>query len=515
MSAPTQTTDPFRALAETTPDAIITSDAKDNIVYVNPAAERLLGYTAAELVGQPVAMIVPEHQREQHHAAHQRYVRTRKAKLVGSTVEVDVRRSDGTHVPVELSLGATGDEDLTVTALIRDISQRVRAERQAAAQIAVTSILSGPDSPDQRQRVVAALTAGLGWDVGVLWLCDGTGLQLDELWQADERATHGFAAACRDPDFKPGNGIPGRVQTTVTPVWLPRLDVATEFLRREAAVADGLRFGVVLPLVTEGEVVGVLELFGKTDAGLDAGLRDMLTTVSSQIAESVRRHQHAADLRRSNAELEQFASIVAHDLSDPLRTIAGFAELLQAWAELDPESAEYAEMIQTSAQRGQAILDSVLNLARIGSAGVVEEQVDLDAVVRDALVALDALISDSGASFEVAELPTVRGHAVLLGQVFQNLFANAIKFRREEPPAIAVSAVRDGDHFRVDVADNGRGIAPGTAVFEMFHRSGQTEGGGAGIGLAVCQKIIERQGGTIWFDSEPGRGTTFHFTVRA
>ena len=515
MSSASQTTDPFRALAETTPDAIITSDASDHIVYVNPAAEKLLGYTAAELVGQPVGTIVPEHQRDIHHAAHQRYVRTREAKLVGSTVEVEVRRSDGTHVPVELSLGATGDEDLTVTALVRDISQRVRAERQAAAQIAVTSILSGPDSPDQRRQVVASLTAGLGWDVGVLWLCDGARLRLAELWQADESATQGFAEASGARDFAPERGLPGRVRTTGAPVWLPRLDAATDFLRREAAVADGLSFGVALPLMTEGEVVGVLELFGRTDAGLDVGLRDMLTTVSSQIAESVRRQQHAADLKRSNDELEQFASIVAHDLSDPLRTIAGFAELLQAWAELDPESAEYADMILVSAQRGQAILDSVLNLARIGSAGVVEERVDLNAVVRDALIALDALISDSGATFEVAALPTVSGNAVLLGQVFQNLFANAIKFRGEQPPAVAVSAVPVGDHYRVDVADNGRGIAPDAAVFEMFHRSGQADGGGAGIGLAVCQKIIERHGGTIWFDSEPGRGTTFRFTVRA
>ena len=509
--------DPFRALAETTPDAIITADATDHIVYVNPAAERLLGYAADELVGRPVGTIVPEHLRGVHHAGLERYVQTREGRLVGHTVEVEVCRSDGTHVPVELSLGVAGDEEITLTALVRDISHRVRAERRAAAQIAVTSILSGPDAPDQRAQVVAALGEGLGWDVGVLWLAEGANLRLAELWQADAGATDGFARACRQHGFVSGEGLVGRVQETASPVWLPDLGAAPDFLRREAAHADGLSFGVALPLMTEGEVVGVLELFARTDAGLDAGLRDMLTTVASQIAESVRRQQHAADLKRSNEDLDQFASMVAHDLSDPLRTIAGFAEVLETLSEpeLSAESAEFVTMILSSAQRGQAILDNLLDLARIGSVDFAGEQADLGTVVRDALIALDALITESGASFEVAALPTVEGNAALLGQVFQNLFANAIKFRGEHAPAIAVSAAQEGGRWRIDVADNGRGIAPDAPVFKMFHRAGHADEVGAGIGLAVCQKIVERHGGRVWFDTEPGRGTTFHFTLRA
>ena len=516
--------DPFRALAETTPDAIVTADATDHIVYVNPAGERLLGYSAAELIGQPVGTIVPVNLRSAHHGGLERYVRTRKARLVGTTVEVEVRRSDGTHVPVELSLGVAGDKDITLTALIRDVSERVRRERHAVAQIAVTSILSEPDGPDQRARVVAALTQSLGWDVGVLWLAQGSRFQVAELWQAQAEATATFAAACRASALSPGEGAGVWSGVATEPAVVHGPDSASVHPRREAALAVGLQFGVALPLTTEGEIVGVLELFSAADASLDDGLRDMLTTVASQIAESVRRQQHASDLARSNADLlrsntdlDQFASIVAHDLTDPLRTIAGFAELLQARSHPQPdgEPIDYAGIILSSADRAQRILNSLLDFARIGSAAITDERADLNPVAADAVVALQAAIAESSASVSVAELPTVRGNAALLGQVLQNLLANAVKFRGEQPPVVTVSAERAGGFWRIDVADNGRGIRPDVGVFEMFNRAGRTDESGLGIGLALCRKVVERHGGRIWFDTELGRGTTFHFTVPA
>lgn len=508
--------EPFRALAETTPDAIITADASNRMLFANPAAEQLLGYAAAELVGQPVTMIVPEEQRSAHLAGFERFVRTREPRLVGTTVAVNVRRSDGTLVPVELSLGVAGSaDDTTLTAVIRDVSERVRHQRHVAAQLAVTQILTGPDTPDQEARIVESLTASLGWDVGALWLVEATHLRPVELWQAEPAATATFAEATRGSRFRLGEGAPGMAWQSARPVWLEEALRAHNFPRAAAATADGIATGVVLPLVTEGSVIGVLELFSRRKEPLDDDLRDVLATVASQVGESLRRQQHAADLARSNADLEQFALVVAHDLAEPLRTIAGFAQLLERrGGEGSPEeAAEMVATIHTSAQRGQQILDSVLHLARIGTGTLERAPVDLGALADDVVGGLQAMIEAHAARIDVAPLPTVTGDATMLGQLLQNLLANAMKFRTEAPPHVRVSAGEDQDAWTIDVADNGRGITGGKDVFELFTRAGAPGEVGLGVGLAVCQKVVERHGGAIRFESTPGAGTTFSFTL--
>jgi len=510
--------DPFRALAETTPDAIITADAEHRIVFMNPAAEQLLGYAAHELVGQPVGTIVPEDQRPAHEAGFTQFVRTGEAHLVGTTVEVDALRANGIRVPVELSLGVVGTgEELTVTAVIRDVSKRMRAQRHVAAQLAVTEILTGADEAGQAARILEALTTALGWDVGTLWLVDGDRLTLVECWQADPATTATFAEASSARSFRRSEGAPGTAWESTEPVWLEQALRAGSFLREKAATADGIVSGVTLPLLTEGSVIGVLELFTRTAEPLDESLRDMLATVGSQIGESLRRQQHAADLAHSNAELEQFAHVVAHDLSEPLRTISGFAELLERRAAdaLGPDETQFLTAIVTSARRGQQILDSVLHLARLGTAEIEPRPVDLGVVVSEAIVGLRAMIEAQEAVVDVEPLPTVSGDATQLGQVFQNLVANAVKFRAEAAPHIRISAQEREGSWLIEVADNGRGIEPGHPVFGMFERTGAANEVGLGIGLAVCQTVVARHGGTIWFESTPGQGTTFFLTVPA
>lgn len=510
--------DPFRALAETTPDAIITADAGHRVVFMNPAAEQLLGYAAHELVGRSVGVIVPDDLRPAHEAGFDRFVRTGEAHLVGMTVPVDALRADGMRVPVELSLGVVGSgEELTVTAVVRDVSERVRAQRHVSAQLAVTEILTGPDEPGQEARIVQALTAALGWDVGTLWVVEGDQLRLAELWQSDPAATATFAEASSASSFARGEGAPGLAWQSAQPVWLDQALHAGNFPRADAAASDGIATGVILPLVTEGSVIGVLEVFTRSAEPLDEGLRDMLATVASQIGESLRRQQHAADLARSNRELEQFAHVVAHDLSEPLRTISGFAELLERRAAqtLGPDEAQFLSAIVTGARRGQQILDSVLHLARVGSAELERQPVDLNVVVGEVVTGLRAMIEANGAVVDVGPLPTVPGNATQLGQVFQNLVANAVKFRGETAPHVRITAREHEDGWLTEVADNGRGIEPGHHVFGMFERTGSADEVGLGIGLAVCQKVVERHGGAIWFESTVGHGTTFLLTLPA
>lgn len=505
---------------DTTPDAIIVADLTNRIRYANEAAARLSGYAREALIGQPVTLIVPEHLRAEHVAGFARFVRTREPRLVGSMVAVELQRADGELVPVELSLGFTGEgPEASFTALIRDVSATLARQRLAAAQIAVTSVLVEPEQGDVQHRVVAALTSALGWDVGALWLVDDDQLRLAAIWQADPRETARFAEACGEVMFGLGIGAPGHAWEAVEPVWMQDVSAAPDFIRAEPAVASGLVTGVSLPLRTEGAVVGVLEQFSRRSELLDEPLRQMLATVTSQIAESLRRRERAAalatrnqELARSNQDLEQFAHVVAHDLAEPMRTIAGFADLLASGRHGESEE-EFLAAIQTSARRGQEILDGLLNLARLGSSELHLREADLGQVAADVLVGLHAMTESTGARIAVESLPVVRGDRALLGQVLQNLLVNAMKFRSDAPPSVTVAAQRLADEWRIEVRDNGRGIAEGADVFGMFQRVGRDDEVGLGIGLAACQTIVERHGGRIWFEPAAEGGTTFAFTL--
>jgi signal transduction histidine kinase len=223
-----------------------------------------------------------------------------------------------------------------------------------------------------------------------------------------------------------------------------------------------------------------------------------------------------AELQAANHDLEQFAYVASHDLGEPLRTIAGFAELLERRAaqRLNDAEREYLAHIGASATRMRALIDDLLAYARSGGGELHAAEVDTGATVR-------AVVADLHASDRVAvgELPVLRADPVLLAQLVQNLIANALKFAGDDPVHVAVDAVRDGDAWRFTVRDNGIGVAPEHAdlVFGMFRRLNAPERyTGTGMGLAICQRIVERHGGRIWVSPNPiPPGSVFSFTLPA
>ncbi len=224
------------------------------------------------------------------------------------------------------------------------------------------------------------------------------------------------------------------------------------------------------------------------------------------------------ELERSNKELEQYAYVASHDLQEPLRSIAGFAKILQERYEgrLDDESDRFIGFILKSADRLQALIDDLLTYSRSGSSALRSEPVDTREVVESTLVSLDAAVRESGAEIELGELPTVETDAQVLRQVFQNLLSNALKFTADREPQVEVSAEHSNGGWTFAVADNGIGIDPAQAdrVFQMFQRlHGQDEYGGTGIGLAISQRVVERLGGRIWCEPREGEGTVFRFTI--
>ncbi|MGB7749690.1 MAG: PAS domain S-box protein [Verrucomicrobiia bacterium] len=225
-----------------------------------------------------------------------------------------------------------------------------------------------------------------------------------------------------------------------------------------------------------------------------------------------------ADLERSNRELEQFAYVASHDLQEPLRMVSSYTQLLAKRYEgrFDDKAKKYVRYAVDGAIRMQTLINDLLAYSRVGSRGRPPEPTDSHSVLGEAVRNLAALIEENRAVITNDDLPMVRADASQLALVFQNLVANAIKFRRQDLPRIHVSAQDQGREWVFAVQDNGIGIEPRHAerVFVLFQRlHTREEYPGTGIGLAVCKRIVERHGGKIWLASEPGNGSTFFFTI--
>jgi len=228
--------------------------------------------------------------------------------------------------------------------------------------------------------------------------------------------------------------------------------------------------------------------------------------------------RYAQELTRSNAELEQFSYVASHDLQAPLSTIAGYAQLLEKRChnQLDAQGNKFIRNIVNSCGRMQALIDDLLEYSRVGRSEKPFDVIDCNLVFEDACANLQLAIRQEQASVTRGDLPRVRGDSFQLLQLFQNLIGNAIKYRSSEAPMVHVGASRQGDSWVFSVQDNGIGIAEQyhPRIFQLFQRlHSEKQYSGTGIGLAICQRIVDRHGGRLWVESEPNRGSTFYFSI--
>jgi PAS domain S-box-containing protein len=519
-------------------DAIVVVDELHRIVLFNRGAEEIFGYSASEAIGEPLSMLIPEPASAGHGAQVNGFAAGPVASLRSAhRGEISGLRRNGEVFPAEASISKHEIGGHRVYAsIVRDISARKRQEAELRLlQAMALEIGAAADLDPAYQSALERVGQVTGWAAGEAWIPNATGDRFERgpVWTGGRSDLGTFHARSEGFRFVRGEGLVGRVWETGSPVWVHDLASCGEFIRRDTARDLGLHTAMFIPVLAGEEVVSVLAFYQFRERREDHHLLALVSAVAAQLGTLVQRkraeamqarqkrelEEQAAELARSNADLEQFVYVASHDLQEPLRMVASYTQLLERkyGERLDDEAREFIGYAVGGVRRMRELILDLLTYSRVGTRRGPLESTDANEVLAGTLFDLGPRIAESAATVAHDALPTVAADVVQIGQLLQNLIGNALKFHRPGvPPHVHVGARREGGAWVFRVADNGIGIEPEfrDRIFEIFQRlHSRDEYPGTGIGLAICRKIVERHGGRIWVESEPGGGTAFCFTL--
>lgn len=479
----------MRSVVNHVVDGIISIDERGTVTTFNAAAERIFGYVAQDVIGQNIKMLMPEPYHGEHDGYIANYLRTGQAKIIGIGREVVGRRKNGSTFPMDLAISVFRlGAGRHFTGIVRDITERKRAELELR------------EAEERMRSIVDHVVDGI--------------ISIDE---------HGTVESYNPASER----IFGYLASEVVGKNVKLLMPEPFHGEHDGYLANYLRSG-------DAKVIGIgREVVGRRKDGstfpmdlavseFHLGERRYFTGIVRDISERKRAESElrlsAQELARSNLDLEQYAYVASHDLQEPLRAVAGCVQILEKRysGQLDQRANELIAHTVDGVRRMQTLIDDLLSYSRVGTRGKAFEPSDCNAILAQALANLEVSIAEVQAVVTHDELPIVVADAAQFTQLFQNLVSNALKFRSQQPPNIHISVRRSEGHWLFSVRDNGIGIKPEyfERIFVIFQRLHvRSEYPGTGIGLSICKKIVERHGGRIFVESEPGNGTTFSFTL--
>jgi PAS domain S-box-containing protein len=517
----------YRAVFDTAVDGIITIDERANVETYNPAAERLFGYPAADVIGKNANILMPDTYGREHDEQIGQFWQHKLRPGAGGR-QVEGRRQDGTTFPMELAVSETLVNGRRVfTEIVRDITERKRAED--ALRNSLDRFRSLVEAVPQMVCVMDP--SGALTQVNGRWIAY-TGMSSAECRNllvavhpedAPEAAERWWAALAHTPDrfthecrLRSADGEYRWMLVAAVPL----------------QAGDGSVLQWVATLTDVDDQKRQSEILAALVKMRTAELESANHLLREEIAERTRAESRAKaaaiELGRSNEDLERFAYVASHDLQEPLRKIQSFGDrLLKRYYDvLGEDGQEQVDRMKSAATRMRTLIEALLKFSRVSTRGQPFSAVDLNGVMKEALSDLELRISQTSGRVDVECLPQIEADPVQMRQLFQNLVGNALKFHKPGvPPVVSIQATEwgslpqdaeprppSGRGYRIAVSDNGIGFdqAYSDRVFEVFQRlHGRGAYEGTGIGLAICRKIVQRHGGEINVRSRVGEGTVF------
>lgn len=486
-------------------DGMVVMDAMDNIVDINPAAQRMIGQISDNALGRPAEDAFATRPELINFGENNQPVQIEIAMDEEDSSFYDVR-----NTPIR----DQKESYLGRMLILRDITQHKIAEDALRK------------SEDKYRNLFTNMTEEVHfWKVlrneeGLIktWRLVDANPPALETWGKTLQEIKGKTT---EEIFGPGStehympivqkimkeGIPFSYED-----YFPQLDKHFRF----TSVPVGNHF------ITTGADITEIKKFQKelqtSNEDLQATTEELQTSHEELIQTQGELRELIDKLEVSNRELEQFAYVASHDLQEPLRMVGSFTQLLERRykGQLDDDADDYIGFIIEGSHRMKYLIDDLLAFSRLNTEAKEFKLTDLENALADVLLNLKQSIEENKAIITHDHLPIIMADSSQIRQVFQNLISNAIKFHSEEPPKIHISAQRSGNEWLFRISDNGIGIdlEHQKKIFNIFNRlHTREEYEGTGIGLSICKKIVERHGGRIWVESEPGRGSTFYFTI--